>query len=124
MALRFYNTLTSKVEDFVPLQDNVVSMYVCGPTVYDYCHMGHARSYIVFDVIRRYLKYKGYNVIYVQNFTDVDDKILKKASDLGATPLEVSGKYIDSYFEDFDKLNVMRADYYRGSANTSNRSST
>jgi cysteinyl-tRNA synthetase len=112
MALRFYNTLTSSVEEFVPLQDMVVRMYVCGPTVYDYSHMGHARSYIVFDTIRRYLKYKGYNVIYVQNFTDVDDKILKKAADLNLTPLEVARRYIAAYFEDFDRLNVMRADYY------------
>lgn len=112
MAIRFYNTLTSTVEDFVPLQDRVVRMYVCGPTVYDYCHMGHARSYIVFDVIRRHLKYRGYNVIYVQNFTDVDDKILKKAADLDVTPLEVARRYIDAYFEDFDRLNVMRADYH------------
>ena len=112
MALRFYNTLTSTVEDFVPLQDKVVRMYVCGPTVYDYCHMGHARSYIVFDVIRRHLRSRGYNVIYVQNFTDVDDKILKKAVDLGVTPLEVSRRFIAAYFEDFDRLNVMRADYY------------
>lgn len=112
MALRFYNTLTSSVEDFKPMQDMVVRMYVCGPTVYDYSHMGHARSYIVFDVIRRYMKYKGYNVIYVQNFTDVDDKILKKAVELNVTPLEVSRRYIDAYFDDFDRLNVMRADYY------------
>ena len=112
MALRFYNTLTSSVEDFVPLQDKVVRMYVCGPTVYDYCHMGHARSYIVFDVVRRFLKYRGYNVIYVQNFTDVDDKILKRAAELEVTPLEIARRYIDSYFEDFDRLNVMRADYY------------
>ncbi len=112
MPLRFYNTLTSKVEDFRPLQDMVVRMYVCGPTVYDYCHMGHARSYIVFDVIRRFLKYRGYNVIYVQNFTDVDDKILRKAAELDVTPLEVSRRYIAAYFEDFDRLNVVRADYY------------
>ena len=112
MPLRFYNTLTSAVEDFRPIQDMVVRMYVCGPTVYDYSHMGHARSYIVFDVIRRFLKYRGYNVIYVQNFTDVDDKILRKAAEMGVTPLEVSRRYIAAYFEDFDRLNVMRADYY------------
>ncbi len=112
MPLRFYNTLTSTVEDFRPIQDMVVRMYVCGPTVYDYSHMGHARSYIMFDVIRRFLKYRGYNVIYVQNFTDVDDKILRKAAELDVTPLEVSRRYIAAYFEDFDRLNVMRADYY------------
>ncbi|OPY26207.1 MAG: cysteinyl-tRNA synthetase [Methanocella sp. PtaU1.Bin125] len=112
MPLRFYNTLTSSVEDFQPIQDMVVRMYVCGPTVYDYCHMGHARSYIVFDVIRRFLKYRGYNVIYVQNFTDVDDKILRRAAEMNLTPLEISRRYIAAYFEDFDRLNVMRADYY------------
>lgn len=112
MALKFYNTLTSNVEEFKPLHGNTVKMYVCGPTVYDYCHMGHARSYIVFDVIRRYLKYRGYNVIYVQNFTDVDDKIIKRAKELGMSPLEVSGKFIKAYFEDMDKLNIARADYY------------
>ena len=75
MALRLYNTLTSRVEDFVPLHDKIVKIYVCGPTVYDYCHMGHARAYVVFDTLRRYLLYQGYQVTYVQNFTDVDDKI-------------------------------------------------
>ncbi|MCD1295816.1 cysteine--tRNA ligase [Methanocella sp. CWC-04] len=112
MALRFYNTLTSSVEEFVPLDGKNVKMYVCGPTVYDNCHMGHARSYIVFDVIRRYLKHKGYNVIYVQNFTDIDDKIIKRANELGADPLNLSKKFIQAYFEDMDKLNVMRADQH------------
>lgn len=112
MVLKFYNTLTSKVEDLVPLEDRVIKMYVCGPTVYDYCHMGHARSYIVFDVIRRYLRYKGYNVKYVQNFTDVDDKIINRARETGMSPLEVSHKFIDAYFEDMDRLNVMRADLH------------
>jgi cysteinyl-tRNA synthetase len=112
VALKFYNTLTSKLEDFVPITDKKVKMYVCGPTVYDNCHMGHARSYIVFDVIRRYLKHKGYDVSYVQNFTDVDDKIIKKAQELGLHPLEVSKMFISSYYEDMDKLNVMRADFH------------
>lgn len=110
MALRFYNTLTSSLEEFKTLKDRRVRMYVCGPTVYDYCHMGHARSYIVFDVIRRHLKYRGYDIFYVQNFTDVDDKILKKATELGIPPLEVSKRYIEAYFEDMDRLNVMHAD--------------
>jgi cysteinyl-tRNA synthetase len=112
MALRFYNTLDSRVEDFVPIHDKEVKMYVCGPTVYDYCHMGHARAYVVFDTIRRYLLYKNYKVTYVQNFTDVDDKILKRASEKGVPPLELAEKFIQAYFEDMDRLNVLRADYY------------
>jgi cysteinyl-tRNA synthetase len=112
MALRLYNTLTSSVEEFKPLQDRRVHMYVCGPTVYDNCHMGHARSYVVFDVIRRHLKYRGYEVVYVQNFTDVDDKILKRAAELGVHPLEVSNRFIAAYFEDMDRLNVLHADHY------------
>jgi len=112
MALRFYNTLTSKVEDFVPLHDNEVKIYVCGPTVYDYCHMGHARAYVVFDTIRRFLVFKGYSVIYVQNFTDVDDKILKRAAEQGVPPLELADRFIKAYFEDMDRLNVLRADSY------------
>ncbi len=112
MALRFYNTLTSKVEDFVPLHDNEVKIYVCGPTVYDYSHMGHARAYVVFDTIRRYLLYKEYKVTYVQNFTDVDDKILKRATEQGIPPLDLANKFIDAYFEDMDRLNVLRADCY------------
>ncbi|CAJ38086.1 cysteine--tRNA ligase [Methanocella arvoryzae] len=111
-SLRFYNTLTQTVEDFQPLDDRKVKMYVCGPTVYDYCHMGHARSYIVFDVIRRHLLYRGYDVTYVQNFTDVDDKILKRAKELNVDPTELSRKFIAAYFEDIDRLNVMRADHY------------
>ena len=111
-SLRFYNTLTQTVEDFQPLDNRKVKMYVCGPTVYDYCHMGHARSYIVFDVIRRHLLYRGYEVTYVQNFTDVDDKILKRAKELNVDPTELSRKFIAAYFEDMDRLNVMRADHY------------
>ncbi|HMK48272.1 MAG TPA: cysteine--tRNA ligase [Methanocella sp.] len=110
--ISLYNTLTQTVEEFRPLDDNNVRMYVCGPTVYDYCHMGHARSYIVFDVIRRHLKYRGYKVIYVQNFTDVDDKILKRARELDVSPSDLSSKFVSAYFEDMDRLNVTRADYY------------
>jgi cysteinyl-tRNA synthetase len=112
MPLRFYNTLTSDVEDFIPVHGTDVKMYVCGPTVYDDCHMGHARSYIVFDVIRRYLKYRGFTVKYVQNFTDVDDKILKRAAEAGQEPLALSKKFIETYFNDMDRLNIMRADVY------------
>jgi cysteinyl-tRNA synthetase len=112
MALRFYNTLASKVQDLVPIHDHEVGMYVCGPTVYDHCHMGHARAYVVFDTIRRYLQYKGFSVTYVQNFTDVDDKILKRAAEKGVPPLELAERYVKAYFEDMDRLNVLRADHY------------
>ena len=112
MALRLYNTLTSRVEDFVPLQDKIVKIYVCGPTVYDYCHMGHARAYVVFDTLRRYLLYRGYQVTYVQNFTDVDDKIIRRAGEKGVAPLDLANQFIDAYFEDMDRLHVMRADVH------------
>lgn len=79
MTMKLYNTLTRKKEEFIPLEPGKVKMYVCGPTVYDYIHIGNARPYVIFDTIRRYLEYKGYEVNYVQNFTDVDDKIIKKA---------------------------------------------
>jgi len=107
----------------VPLHDMDVKMYVCGPTVYDNCHMGHARAYVVFDTVRRYLQYKGYRVTYVQNFTDVDDKILKRAAEQHVPPKELAEKYIDAYFEDMDRLNDLRADYYPRSARISRLSS-
>jgi cysteinyl-tRNA synthetase (EC 6.1.1.16) len=78
MTLRFYNTMTRQKEEFKPIEDKKIGIYVCGITAYDVCHIGHARSAVVFDIITRYLRYKGYNVIYVKNFTDVDDKIIKK----------------------------------------------
>ena len=78
--MKLYNTLTKQKEEFIPLKENKVKMYVCGPTVYDFIHIGNARPYIVFDTIRRYFEYKGYNVDYVQNFTDIDDKIINKAN--------------------------------------------
>lgn len=87
-------------------------MYVCGVTVYDYCHLGHARAYIVFDMIRRYLLYKGYKVTYIQNFTDIDDKIIRKAAESGENYKEISEKFIREYFADFDRLNIMKADEY------------
>ncbi|MEM3526113.1 MAG: class I tRNA ligase family protein, partial [Candidatus Jordarchaeaceae archaeon] len=87
-------------------------MYVCGPTVYDYSHIGHARAYVAFDVIRRYLEYKGYTVIYIQNITDVDDKIIKRANELKEDPLHLSRRFAEAYFEDMDKLNVKRANIH------------
>lgn len=110
-AVKLYSTLSRKVEELVP-QDNAVRMYVCGVTVYDSSHIGHARTVIVFDTLRRYLLSKGYKVIFVQNFTDVDDKIINRAKAEGKKAEEISEKYIDSYFRDFGGLNVMRADYH------------
>ena len=81
--MKLYNTMTRQKEEFVPMEEGKVKMYVCGPTVYDYIHIGNARPYVVFDTVRRYLEYKGYEVTYVQNFTDVDDKIINKANEEG-----------------------------------------
>ena len=112
MTLRIYNTLSKKEEEFVPLDDRKVLMYVCGVTVYDDMHMGHARSAIVFDMIARYLRFRGYDVKHVTNFTDVDDKIINRAAERGVEPLELSAMYIERYFEDIDRLGVRRADAY------------
>lgn len=112
MCLKVYNTLTNKKEEFIPLKDKKVRMYVCGPTVYDKCHIGHARCYVAFDVIHRYLEYCGYDVKLVENFTDVDDKIIKKSQETGRNPLEIAEQYIQEYFQDMDALNIKRADVY------------
>ncbi|MBF2050397.1 MAG: cysteine--tRNA ligase [Leptolyngbya sp. IPPAS B-1204] len=112
MALEFYNTLTRRREPFTPLQPDQVKMYCCGVTVYDYCHLGHARSYIVWDTVRRYLMWRGYDVHYVQNFTDIDDKILNRAKQENSTMAEVSNRFIDAYFADLRRLNVLDAVEY------------
>ena len=109
MALRIFNTLNSKKELFEPLEAGKVRMYVCGPTVYDACHIGHARSVVVFDVIARYLKEKGYDVTYIRNFTDVDDKIIQKANQLGIDSTAVAERFIEEFYQDMDALNVQRA---------------
>ncbi len=109
--MKVLNTLTGQKEDFHP-HSEVVTMYVCGITAYDECHIGHAMSYIVFDVIKRYLRFKGYEVKHVQNFTDIDDKIIDRANQLGVPPAELAGKYADQYFANMDALNVERADIY------------
>jgi cysteinyl-tRNA synthetase len=109
MVLRVFNTLGGKKELFEPLEPGRVRMYVCGPTVYDACHIGHARSVVVFDVIARYLKAKGFEVTYVRNFTDVDDKIINKANQLGMDSKAVAEKYIKEFYKDMDALNVERA---------------
>ncbi|MGC1119497.1 MAG: cysteine--tRNA ligase [Candidatus Methanofastidiosia archaeon] len=112
MSLNVYNTLTNQKEEFSPLEKNKVRMYVCGPTVYDKCHIGHARCYVAFDVIRRYLEYCGHEVTFVENFTDVDDKIIKKSNETGEDPFEIAERNIKDYFKDMDALNVKRADIY------------
>jgi cysteinyl-tRNA synthetase len=109
MKIRIFNTLTKKKEIFEPVEPWKVRMYVCGPTVYDSSHIGHARSVVVFDVIVRYLRKQGYDVTYVRNFTDIDDKIIKRANELGIDSKELAEKYIDEFYEDMDALNVQRA---------------
>jgi len=112
VALAVYNTLTKRKELFQPLNDDVVNMYVCGVTVYDDIHMGHARSMIVFDMIARYLRSRGYNVRHATNFTDVDDKIINRANEQGVPPLQLSAMYIERYYHEADALGVRRADFY------------
>lgn len=107
--LKVHNTLSGEKELFLPIKDGEVGMYVCGPTTYNYIHLGNARPIVVFDTVRRYLEYLGYKVSYVQNFTDVDDKIIKRAQEEQTTPHELSHKYIEEYFLDADRLNVKRA---------------
>lgn len=109
--MKLYSTLSRRVEELEP-HDNTVRMYVCGVTVYDNSHIGHARTVIVFDTLRRYLLSKGHKVVFVQNFTDVDDKIINRAKAEGRKAEEISEKYIDNYFRDFAGLNVMRADHH------------
>ena len=110
--MQVYNTLTNRKEEFVPIEPGKVSMYVCGPTVYNFFHIGNARPFVVFDTLRRYFKYRGYEVKFVQNFTDVDDKIINRAKEEGISAPEVSEKYIKEYFNDAEALGVMKADVH------------
>ena len=110
--MKLYNTLTRQKEEFVPIEDKKVKMYSCGPTVYNYFHIGNARPFIMFDLLRSYLIYRGYEVTFVQNFTDVDDKIIKRANEEGISPFEVADKYIEEYFKDADGLGIKRADVH------------
>jgi len=109
MKIKIYNTLTKQKENFETIEPQKVRMYVCGPTVYDSCHVGHARSVVVFDVIVRFLRSQGFEVIYVRNFTDIDDKIINRANELGISATELAEKYIHEFYEDMDSLNVERA---------------
>jgi len=110
--LSIYNTLTKKKELFEPINPREVKMYVCGPTVYDYFHIGNARSFIMADIVRRYLEYSGYKVTYAMNITDIDDKIIKKANEEHEHYKEFTEKYVNAFFEDYDKLKMKRADLY------------
>jgi len=109
--MKVFNTLSGKKEEFLP-QGDEVKMYVCGVTPYSDCHIGHGMSYVIFDAIQRYLRFRGYKVKYVQNITDIDDKLIDRANQLGTTVRELAEKYASSYFEDMDALNVGRADIY------------
>ena len=107
--MRIYNSLTRQKEEFVPIVPGEVRMYVCGPTVYNYFHIGNGRTFIIFDTIRRYLEYRGYKVNFIQNFTDIDDKMIKKANDEGITVKELGDKFIEEYYKDADGLQIERA---------------
>jgi len=108
--MRLYNSLGRAKQDFAPVRGNAVSIYVCGITAYDLCHIGHARSAVVFDALVRYLRHKGYDVTFVRNFTDVDDKIIKRAGELGLSAKDVAERYIAEFYVDMDALGVLRAD--------------
>jgi cysteinyl-tRNA synthetase len=110
MAITIYNTLTNKKEEFIPVETGKVKFYLCGPTVYDYFHIGNARPFIVFDTYRRFLEYRGFDVTYVVNITDVDDKIIKRANEENRTPKEVAEKFTDAYLDDLKKLLVKSPD--------------
>ncbi|OOM11213.1 cysteine--tRNA ligase [Clostridium saccharobutylicum] len=107
--MKIYNTLTRKKEEFVPIVPGEVKMYVCGPTVYNFFHIGNGRTFIIFDTIRRYLEYRGYKVTFIQNFTDIDDKMINKANSEGITVKELGDKYIKEYYQDADALQIERA---------------
>jgi cysteinyl-tRNA synthetase len=108
MSLRVYNTLSGKKEEFQPLVPGKVGMYVCGVTVYDYCHIGHARANIVFDIVYRYLQYSNYDVTYVRNYTDVDDKIINRANQQGISSKQLSEEFIQAFDEDMEALGLRK----------------
>ena len=118
MTLTVYNTLTRQKETFKTLEENKVRMYCCGITVYDYCHLGHARTCLVWDVVRNYLEWLGYKVNYIQNFTDIDDKILNRAKAEGTSMEDVSERFIEAYFEDMERLGIRQADAYPRATHT------
>lgn len=107
--MKIFNTMTRRKEEFVPVHEGKVGIYACGPTVYDYFHIGNARMFIVFDILRRYMEYKGYDVTFVQNFTDIDDKMIKRANSEGITVKELGDKFIEEYFKDAKALGIKKA---------------
>ncbi|MEL7602272.1 MAG: cysteine--tRNA ligase [Bacillota bacterium] len=109
--MQLYNTMTRKKEELVPVRPGRISMYACGPTVYNYFHIGNARPFIVFDTLRRYLEYRGYQVTFVQNFTDIDDKMIRRANEEGITVKELSERFIKEYYQDADSLGIERASH-------------
>ena len=109
MSLKFTNTLSKKKEDFITINPNQVKIYCCGVTVYDLCHLGHARSYLNWDVLRRFLIWKGFEVKFVQNFTDIDDKIINRAKKEGCSTDELSERNIDEFHKDMDTLSILRS---------------
>ena len=112
MTIQIYNTLTRKKEEFIPLEEGKVKMYVCGPTVYNYIHIGNARPAIVFDTVRRYLEFRGYDVHYISNFTDVDDKLIRVANEVGEDVPTIANRFIEAYFEDVTALGCKKADVH------------
>src|SRR5690348_18003446 len=111
MPLRLFNTLTNKVEEFRPLEDPLVRMYACGPTVYDYGHIGNFRTFVAVDILRRFLRLSGYKLRHVMNITDVDDKIIRNSSKAGVSVREYTGKYEQAFLEDIDALNIERPEF-------------
>ena len=107
--MKLYNTLTRQKEEFVPITPGKVTMYACGPTVYNFFHIGNARCFVVFDMLRRYLEFRGYDVTFVQNFTDVDDKMIKRANEEHQTVKQIADRYIDEYFTDAKGLGIRPA---------------
>ena len=112
MVLKLYNTLTRKKEVFKPIKNKTVKLYTCGPTVYDFAHIGNFRAYICSDILKRYLKYKGYRITHVMNITDIDDKTIKGANKEGISLKEYTSKYEKAFFEDIETLNIDKADIF------------
>jgi len=112
VALKFYNTLTKRLEEFYTINPGEVRMYTCGPTVYDYAHIGNFRTYIFEDLLRRYLKYKGFRVVQVMNITDVDDKTIRRSREEGVSLEDYTSRYTEAFFEDIDTLRIEHAEFY------------
>ena len=111
--MQIFNSYTGRKEEFKPLQPGVVRMYLCGDTVYDFCHMGHARSKTAFDVVRRYFQYRGYKVTFVRNITDIDDNIIKRAHENGESVQSLTSRFTKAMHEDYDRLGLLRPDSSR-----------